>query len=168
MFEAVAEIAAAEAEIPVGIVAAVSIGLAGEQLTEMGELADHGAAGFTDDGRPIRSAGLLRRALQYARPLGLPVALHEEDPTLSAGGHMHEGPASARLGIGGWPAIAESSMVARDLELAAYEDARLHLQHLFGPRLRRGGRAGARERGPGDLGGDAAPPPAHRRGLRGP
>lgn len=130
VFDAVAEIAATEAVIPTGIVPAVSLGLAGEQLTEMGELADHGAAGFTDDGRPIRSAALLRRALQYARPLGLPVALHEEDPTLSAAGHMHEGAVSARLGIGGWPSIAESAMVARDLELAAFEDGRLHLQHL--------------------------------------
>jgi dihydroorotase len=130
VFDAVAEIAAAEAEIPTGIVAAVSVGLAGEQLTEMGELADHGAAGFTDDGRPVRSAALLRRALAYARPLGLPVALHEEDPALSADGHMHEGSVSARLGIGGWPSIAESAMVARDLEIAAFEDGRLHLQHL--------------------------------------
>jgi dihydroorotase len=116
--------------IPTGFLAAISVGLAGAQLTDMYELAACGAAGFTDDGRPVERAGLLRRAFQYARPIGLPIALHEEDLTLSRGGHMHEGAVSAELGLGGYPAIAESAMVARDLAIARYEDARVHLQHL--------------------------------------
>jgi dihydroorotase len=116
--------------VPTGFLPAISIGLAGAQLTDMYELAACGAAGFTDDGRPVERAGMLRRAFQYARPLGLPIALHEEDLTLSRGGHMHEGAVSAELGIGGYPAIAESAMVARDLRIARYEDGRVHLQHL--------------------------------------
>jgi dihydroorotase len=114
----------------VGFLPAISIGLEGAQLTEMYDLAALGAAGFTDDGRPVERAGLLRRAFQYVRPLGLPLALHEEDPTLSRGGQMHEGAVSAELGIGGYPSIAESATVARDLEIARYEDGRIHLQHL--------------------------------------
>ena len=116
--------------VPTGFLPAISIGLKGLQLTEMYELADRGAAGFTDDGRPVEHAGLLRRAFQYARPLGVPLALHCEDLTLSRGGHMHEGALSAELGVGGYPAIAESVMVARDLRIARYEDGRVHLQHL--------------------------------------
>ncbi len=116
--------------IPTGFLGAISVGLAGAQLTDMYELASCGVAGFTDDGRPVERAGLLRRAFQYARPIALPIALHEEDLTLSRGGHMHEGAVSAELGIGGYPGIAESAMVARDLAIARYEDARVHLQHL--------------------------------------
>ncbi|HTA37066.1 MAG TPA: dihydroorotase, partial [Solirubrobacteraceae bacterium] len=93
-------------------------------------LADQGALGFTDDGRPVQSAGMLRKALQYQRLCGGVICLHEEDPTLSRGGCMHEGAVSAALGIGGIPTISESTMVARDAELAGYEDARVHFQHL--------------------------------------
>jgi dihydroorotase len=72
----------------------------------------------------------MRRALQYQRLAGLNIALHEQDPDLSAGGVMHEGAVSAALGLGGWPSVAESTMIARDCALAAYEDARIHVQHL--------------------------------------
>ena len=130
VLEASLERAREEAVVRVGFLACVSVGQKGEQLAELGDLADRGAAGFTDDGRPVWSAGLLRRALQYARPLGLPIALHCEEPTLSRGGHAHEGAVSAELGFGGWPSIAESTMVARDVRIAAYEDAHVHLQHL--------------------------------------
>ena len=119
-----------EAEIPVGFLAAITKGQSGEELTEMGELAQAGAAGFTDDGRPVREPGLLRRALQYSSVAGAPVALHCEEPTLSRGGQMHEGVASAELGFGGYPSVAESLMVARDLALAEYEGRPLHLLHL--------------------------------------
>jgi dihydroorotase len=122
--------AAREARISIGFVPAITRGLAGEQLTEMAELRHEGAVGFTDDGRPVQSAGMLRKALQYQRLCGGVVALHEEDPTLSRGGCMHEGSVSAALGIGGIPTISESTMVARDAELAGYEDARVHFQHL--------------------------------------
>ncbi|MEA2141319.1 MAG: dihydroorotase [Solirubrobacteraceae bacterium] len=119
-----------EARIPVGFMASVTRGLAGEQLTEMAELREEGAVGFTDDGRPVQSAGMLRKALQYQRLCGGVIVLHEEDPTLSRGGAMHEGAVSAALGIGGIPTISESTMVARDAALAGYEDARVHFQHL--------------------------------------
>jgi dihydroorotase len=119
-----------EAVVPTGFLAAISKGQRGEELTEMAELADAGAAGFTDDGRPVVSAGLLRRALRY-RPLAdRPLALHEEEPTLSRNGQMHEGVVSAELGFAGWPSLAESVMVGRDLALAAAEEQPLHLLHL--------------------------------------
>ena len=122
--------AAREARISVGFLAAITRGLQGEQLTEMAELRQEGALGFTDDGKPVQSAGTLRKALQYQRLCGGVLALHEEDPTLSRGGAMHEGTVSAALGIKGIPTIAESTMVARDAALAGYEDARVHFQHL--------------------------------------
>jgi dihydroorotase len=122
--------AAREARVPVGFLPAITRGLAGEQLTEMAELRQEGALGFTDDGRPVQSAGMLRKALQYQRLCGGVLSLHEEDRTLSRGGAMHEGAVSAALGIGGIPSLAESTMVARDAALAGHEDARVHFQHL--------------------------------------
>ena len=137
-----------EAVVPVGFLASISKGQHGEELTEMGELADAGAAGFTDDGRPVVSAALLWRALQYAEVAGKPIALHCEEPTLSRSGHMHEGRVSAELGIAGWPSIAESVMVERDLSLAAYEERSVHLMHLSAHEsvtaLRRAREAGTR------------------------
>jgi dihydroorotase len=125
-----AEKARAEAVVPVGFMAAISKGQEGAQLTEMGELADAGAAGFTDDGRPVVSPGLMRRALQYSPVAGRRVAVHCEEPTLTRGGQMHEGVISAELGLGGWPSVGESVMVERDLSIAAYERQPLHLMHL--------------------------------------
>jgi len=124
------ELALREARIPVGFMAAISPGLRGEGLTEMVELRDGGALGFTDDGRPVVSAGLLRRALQYQRLCGGVLALHEEDPSLSGAGAMHEGAVSALLGIAGIPSVSESTMVARDAALAGHEGGRVHMQHL--------------------------------------
>ena len=124
------EIASTRARIPTGFTAAVTVGQRGEQLTEAADLAAAGAAGLTDDGLPIRSAGVMRQALQYQRLAGLTLALHEEDPTLSAGGVMHEGEVSALLGVAGIPSVSESTMVARDCELAAYEGGRIHVQHV--------------------------------------
>jgi dihydroorotase len=94
------------------------------------ELAERGAVGFTDDGRPVVAPGLVRRALQYGVAAGRPIAVHCEEPTLSRGGHVHEGVVSAELGFGGYPSVAESVMVGRDLALAAYEERPLHLLHL--------------------------------------
>jgi dihydroorotase len=122
--------AAREACISIGFLPAITRGLEGEQLTEMAELRQEGAVGFTDDGRPVQSAGMLRKALQYQRLCGGVLALHEEDPTLSRGGCMHEGVVSAALGLSGIPTLSESTMVARDAALAGYEDARVHFQHL--------------------------------------
>ncbi|MDQ4029840.1 MAG: dihydroorotase [Actinomycetota bacterium] len=127
---ALIETAKAEARVPVGFLAAISKGQAGAELTEMGELADRGAVGFSDDGRPVVSAALMRRALQYGSITGRMLAVHCEEPTLSRDGHMHEGKVSAELGFGGQPSVAESVMVERDLALAAYEERPLHLLHL--------------------------------------
>ena len=127
---ALLEAAARDARIPVGFMACVTRGMAGQDLTEMAELADVGAFGFTDDGRPIADAGVMRRALQYQRLAGRVIALHEEDMSLSGSGAMHEGAVSARLGVAGIPSVSESTLVARDCLLAGYEDARIHLQHL--------------------------------------
>src|SRR5207237_8454392 len=124
------EDAQSQAEIPVGFLAAITRGQEGAELTEMAELADEGAAGFTDDGRPVVAPGLMRRALQYHGITGRRLALHCEEPTLSKGGQMHEGAVSAELGFAGWPSVAESTMVERDLTLAAYEHQPLHLLHL--------------------------------------
>jgi dihydroorotase len=119
-----------EARVPVGFLASITRGLVGEELTEMAELSDTGALGFTDDGKPVVSAGVLRKALQYQRLCGGVVALHEEDPALSRDGVMHEGGVSARLGLAGIPSLSESTMVARDAALAGYEGSRVHFQHL--------------------------------------
>ncbi|HET6624578.1 MAG TPA: dihydroorotase [Gaiellaceae bacterium] len=119
-----------EAVVPTGFMVAISKGQAGDELTEMVELAGAGAAAFTDDGRPVASAALLRHALRYSGPTGLPLALHCEEPSLSRGGHAHEGAVSAELGLGPYPSAAESVMVERDLALAALEERRVHLMHV--------------------------------------
>ncbi len=124
------ETAKLEAEVPVGFLAAITKGQSGSELTEMGELADAGAAGFSDDGHPVVSPGLMRRALQYTAVARRPLAVHCEEPTLTRGGQMHEGSVSAELGFGGWPSVGESLMVERDLALAAYEERPIHLLHL--------------------------------------
>ena len=127
---ALVERAREAAEVPVGFLAAITKGQQGAELTEMVELAEGGAAGFTDDGRPVVAPGLLRRALQYGAAADRPIAVHCEEPTLSRGAHVHEGVVSAELGFGGYPSVAESVMVGRDLALARYEARPLHLLHL--------------------------------------
>jgi dihydroorotase len=125
--------AAREARIPVGFTAAITRGSAGQELTEMAELRVEGAVAFTDDGRPVVSAGMLRKALQYQRLAGGVIALHEEDPSLSGHGAMHEGEISAALGVAGIPSISESTMIARDAAIAGEDPAhpaRIHIQHV--------------------------------------
>jgi dihydroorotase len=122
--------AAEEAHIPVGFMAAITKGQAGDELTEMGALADAGAAGFTDDGRPVEAAGVMRRALQYNAITGRTIAVHCEEATLTRGGQAHAGVVAAELGIAGWPSLGESLMVARDLDLAADTGQAVHLMHL--------------------------------------
>ncbi len=128
--EALREDARAAASVPVGFLATVTRAMEGEELTEMASLRAAGALGFSDDGLPIRSARLLRRALQYQRLCGGTIALHEEDPELSGGGVMHEGSVSAALGLEGIPSVSESTTIARDAALAGYEGGRIHVQHL--------------------------------------
>jgi dihydroorotase len=130
VLRSLAEIAAEQAVVPVGFLAAISKGSEGGRLSEMGELADCGAVAFSDDGKPVAAAGLMRRALQYSAITGRPLALHCEEPTLSQDGQMHEGAVSAELGFAGYPSLAESVMVERDLSIAAYEALPLHLLHL--------------------------------------
>ncbi len=103
---------------------------AGQQLAEMWELAQAGAIAFSDDGSPVANPNLMRQALAYARGLGLPIINHCEDPVLSKGAPMHEGRVSNLLGLAGWPAVAEETMVARDIDLAALTRGRLPLAHI--------------------------------------
>ena len=112
---------------PVG---AISKGLLGETLAEMGELQESGCVAVSDDGRPVMNAELMRRAMEYARTFGLPIVQHCEDLSLSAGGAMNEGPVATRAGIRAQPGSAESAMVARDLELCALTGARYHVAHV--------------------------------------
>jgi dihydroorotase len=122
--------AADEANIPVGFLAAITKGQEGAELTEMGALADAGAAGFTDDGRPVATAGVMRRALQYNAITGRTIAVHCEEQSLTRGGHAHAGQVAAELGLGAWPSLGESLMVARDLDLAGDTGQAIHLMHL--------------------------------------
>ena len=119
-----------EANVPVGFFAAITKGQAGEELAELGSLADAGAVGFTDDGRPVVAAGVMRRALQYNAITGRPIAVHCEEQTLTRGGHAHAGAVATELGIVGWPSLGESLMVARDVDLARDTDQHVHLMHL--------------------------------------
>ena len=112
---------------PIG---AISLGQKGQQLAEFGELVGAGAVAVSDDGKPVVSSHLMRTALEYARTFGIPVADHCEEPTLSAGGVMHEGIVSTRLGLKGIPAAAEEIMVARDLLLAELTGGHIHLCHM--------------------------------------
>jgi dihydroorotase len=112
---------------PVG---AVSRGLKGEELAELADLRAAGCVAVSDDGKPVSNAQLMRRALEYAAMLRIPVIAHEEDPHLSDGGVMHEGFYSTLLGMGGIPAASEETMVARDVILAQMTRAHLHLAHV--------------------------------------
>jgi len=124
------ERAGREAVVPTGFMAAITAGQDGERLAEMVALAEAGAVAFSDDGRPVERAAILRRAFQYASVTGLRLALHEEDLSLSGGADMHEGAVSAELGLRGYPSIAESVMVGRDLAIARYEGAPMHVCHV--------------------------------------
>src|SRR5207248_6207155 len=109
---------------------AITRGSNGEQLADMAELKEAGCVCLTDDGRPVMSAGVMRRALEYARDLGLPVMVHAEDLTLTGSGCMNEGEVATRLGLPGIPAAAEVTMVQRDLLLAEMAGAHLHVAHV--------------------------------------
>lgn len=111
-------------------IAALTQGQEGAELCEMRALAEAGAVAFSDDGLPVVSAGMMRRALQYAQPTGLPIICHEEEPTLANHGSMLEGATCTRLGLRGIPSAAESIMARRDVELAALTGGRVHLAHL--------------------------------------
>ncbi len=126
---AVAELAKG-ALVEVAVAGAITKGRAGERLAPLAEMAALGVRIFSDDGRGVQHAGLMRRALEYARPLGVLLAQHCEDEDLVAGGVMHEGAWSSRLGLPGQPALAEESMLARDLDLVRLTGAPMHFLHL--------------------------------------
>ncbi len=128
--EYILERAAEEGVVRVYPIGAVSVGQRGEALTEMGDLVDAGCVAFSDDGLPVATAQLMRRALEYARMFGVPIIDHCEERSMTRGAAMHEGAVSAALGLRGWPAAAEEIIVARDLLLAEHTRSRLHLAHL--------------------------------------
>ncbi|MGN5633432.1 dihydroorotase [Streptomyces sp. AC154] len=114
---------------PIG---AVTVGLEGKQLAELGAMHDS-AAGvkvFSDDGKCVDDAVIMRRALEYVKAFDGVVAQHAQEPRLTEGAQMNEGVVSAELGLGGWPAVAEESIIARDVLLAAHVDSRVHICHL--------------------------------------
>ena len=111
-------------------IAAVSKGSGGAELSEIYDLVDAGAVAVSDDGMPVASAGLLRMALLYMKPLGIPLIDHPEELSLSKTGYMNEGVASVKLGLNGIPQTAESVAVARDIMIAAETGSRLHLAHI--------------------------------------
>ncbi len=111
---------------PIG---AVSVGLQGERMAEIGEMREAGIVAVSDDGRPVSDSALMRRALEYSAMFSLPVIAHEEDLSLSADGVMNEGVTSFRLGLKGIPAAAEEAMVARDIAMLEHTGGRLHIAH---------------------------------------
>ncbi len=117
----------------VAVAGALTVGRRGGSLAPMAEMAALGVTLFTDDGACVEDGDLMRRAMEYARGLGVTCAQHCEDRALAAGGVMHEGAWSSKLGLAGQPAIAETIVVARDLGLAALTGARVHFQHLSAP-----------------------------------
>ena len=128
---------------PIG---AVSIGSRGEQLAELGEQKSAGCVAFSDDGRPVATALLMRRALEYAGMLGVPIVDHCEDPSLKGDGVAHEGFHASALGLRGIPGVAESLMVERDVSLAELTGAHVHICHMSARQSLRAVRAG-KERG---------------------
>jgi len=112
---------------PIG---AITKGSAGEELAAIGSMKQAGAVAISDDGRPVMNARVMRRAMEFARSLGIPVINHCEDLHLSAGGDMHEGVESVRLGLRGIPGCSEDVMVARDILLAEITGARYHVAHI--------------------------------------
>jgi dihydroorotase len=113
--------------LPIG---AISMGRKGQQLAPYSELAKAGCVAFSDDGDPVADAGLMRRALEWCLMLGLPLACHEEDRTLSCGGCMNESALSLKMGLKGFPGVAEDVMIARDIELARFTKGKVHICHV--------------------------------------
>jgi dihydroorotase len=111
-------------------IASISKGLQGESMTEMGELKGLGVYGVSDDGKPVSNAQLMRRAMEYAKPFGITIVTHAEDLELVGSGVMNEGPVSTELGLKGIPWVAEDAATARDIMLAEFTGAHLHVAHV--------------------------------------
>ena len=167
--EQVARLGARAGLVDVRPVGAVSKGLAGETLAEIGNMARSAAAVrvFSDDGHCVHDARLMRRALEYVKPFDAVVAQHAQDPRLAdRRACAHEGDVSGRLGLPGWPAVAEESIIARDVMLAEHTGSRLHVCHVSTGRLGRGDPLGQGARDRRDRRGHAAPPAADLRPAR--
>lgn len=111
-------------------IAAITVGQKGDTLTEMADLKEGGAVALSDDGRCVTRSDVMRRALEYASTFDLPIIQHAEDHALTDGAEMHEGSVSTRLGLRGWPRVAEDVIVARDVLLAEYVKAKYHVAHV--------------------------------------
>ncbi|MBW2512759.1 MAG: dihydroorotase [Deltaproteobacteria bacterium] len=111
-------------------IASISKGLQGESMTEMGELKGLGVYGVSDDGKPVSNAQLMRRAMEYAKPFGITIVTHAEDLELVGSGVMNEGPVSTELGLKGIPCVAEDAATAREIMLAEFTGAHLHVAHV--------------------------------------
>jgi dihydroorotase len=122
--------AAEEGSVRVYPVGSITKGLKGESLSEMGELKDAGCVAVSDDGKPVTSGELMRRAMEYSRPFGLPVIAHSEDLSLVGEGVMNDGFVATELGLKGIPWVAEDAMIARDVMLAEFTGAHLHVAHV--------------------------------------
>jgi dihydroorotase len=122
--------AAEEGRVPVYPIGCVTKGQLGEELAEMGDMIEAGARAFSDDGKPVLSGLMMRKALEYSQIFDLPIIDHCEDPVLVDGGVMNEGDVSTRLGLRGWPGIAEDVMVQRDVMLAEYTGGHVHIAHM--------------------------------------
>ena len=114
----------------VHVAGAVTRNLKGESLSEMGDMFMSGAVAFTDDGRGVQDSGLLRLAFDYAKQFGVPILSHCQDEALAGGGVVNEGEVSTRLGLAGWPAVAEELPIARDIALAELTGCAVHIQHI--------------------------------------
>lgn len=147
---------------PIG---AVTVGLEGKKLAELGAMYESaaGVTVFSDDGKCVDDAVIMRRALEYVKAFGGVVAQHAQEPRLTEGAQMNEGVVSAELGLGGWPAVAEESIIARDVLLAEHVGSRVHICHLSTMRLRRDRPLGQVPRHRRHRRGDPAPPAPHRR-----
>jgi dihydroorotase len=130
LVEFVRSVAAAEGVIRVLPLGAMTLGLAGKELTEMGELAEAGVVAYSDDGIPVASSRIMRHALEYSRAFDRPIMPHCDDPELMQGASMNDGPVAAKLGLRGMPAAGEEAMVARDIALAELTGGRLHVCHV--------------------------------------
>jgi dihydroorotase len=112
---------------PIG---AITKALEGEELAPVGEMVSAGAVAVSDDGKPVAKANVMRNSLNYSKSFNIPVICHSEEPALSAKGHMNEGTVSTRLGVRGIPVVAETIAVSRDILLAEYTGARVHIAHV--------------------------------------
>ena len=165
MVEQVWRLGAEAGHCDVRPVGAVTVGLAGERLAELGAMADSAARVrvFSDDGNCVSDALLMRRALEYVKAFDGVIAQHAQEPRLTASAQMNEGVVSARLGLAGWPAVAEEAIIARDVLLAGHVGSRLHVVPRLDRRVGGDPALGEVEGLAGDRGGDPAPPAAHRR-----